>query len=52
MRPGGQFGWAGGLGTIGYADPATGRAAFLATAVTVESPATIAAFDGFWGLFC
>lgn len=52
VRPGGQFGWAGGLGTIGYADPATGRAAFLATAVTVESPATIAAFDGFWGLFC
>lgn len=51
VRPGGQVGWAGGLGTIGYADPATGRAAFLATAVTVDSPATITAFDGFWGLF-
>lgn len=51
VRPGGQVGWAGGLGTIGYADPATGRAAFLATAVTIDSPATIAAFDSFWGLF-
>ena len=51
VRPGGQVGWAGGLGTIGYADPATGRAAFLATAVTLDSPATITAFDGFWGLF-
>lgn len=51
VRSTGVIGWAGGLGTIGYADPATGRAAFLATAVTVESPATITAFDGFWSLF-
>ena len=50
VRPGGRVGWAGGLGTIGYADPATGRAAFLATAVTVDSPATTTAFDHFWSL--
>ncbi|WP_277452251.1 serine hydrolase domain-containing protein [Janibacter sp. DB-40] len=49
-RPDGRFGWAGGLGTIGYADPATGRAAFLATQVTVDAPGTVAAFEGFWPL--
>lgn len=49
-RPDGVFGWAGGLGTIGYADPATGRAAFLATQVTVDAPGTVAAFDAFWHL--
>ncbi len=50
VRPGGRFGWAGGLGTIGYADPATGRAAFLGTQATVGSPGTIAAIDAFWSL--
>lgn len=49
--PDGRFGWAGGLGTIGYADPATGRAAFLATQVTVDSPGTTAAFETFSSLF-
>ncbi|WP_338748215.1 serine hydrolase domain-containing protein [Janibacter alittae] len=49
-RPDGRIGWAGGLGTIGYADPATGRAAFLATQVTVDAPGTVAAFDAFWPL--
>lgn len=49
-RADGRFGWAGGLGTIGYADPATGRAAFLATQVTVDAPGTVAAFEAFWSL--
>lgn len=51
VRPDGRFGWAGGLGTIGYADPTTGRAAFLATQVTVDAPGTVAAFEAFWSLF-
>lgn len=51
IRPGGQIGWAGGLGSIGYADPRTGRAAFVATQVTIDSPGTVAAFDAFWTLF-
>lgn len=50
IRPSGAIGWAGGLGTIGYADPRTGRAAFLATQVTVDAPGTITAFDAFWSL--
>lgn len=51
VRPSGAIGWAGGLGTIGYADPASGRAAFLATQVTVDSPGTGQAFDHFWSFF-
>ncbi|KRE37747.1 hypothetical protein ASG73_08885 [Janibacter sp. Soil728] len=51
VRPGGLVGWAGGMGTIGYADPQTGRAAFLATQVTVGAPGTTTAFDHFWSLF-
>lgn len=51
IRPTGLIGWAGGLGTIGYADPETGRVAFLATQVTFDAPGTATAFDGFWGLF-
>lgn len=51
VRPSGIFGWAGGLGTIGYADPTTGRAAALATQVTVDASGTAAAFDAFWSLF-
>lgn len=43
----GRFGWAGGLGTIGYADPAAGWAGVLFTQHSVESPATMTAFDGF-----
>lgn len=50
VRPQGHVGWAGGLGTIGYADPRNGRAAFLATQVTVDSPGTAAAFEEFWSL--
>lgn len=51
IRPGGLVGWAGGLGTIGYADQGTGRAAFLATHVSFDAPGTVAAFDAFWTLF-
>lgn len=51
VRPQGLFGWAGGLGTIGYADPRTGRAAFLATQVSVDAPGTVTAFERFWSLF-
>lgn len=50
VRPDGAFGWAGGLGTIGYADPLTGRAAFLATQVSFDGQGTAAAFDRFWSL--
>ncbi len=50
IRPTGPIGWAGGLGTIGYADPTTGRAAFLATQVSVDGAGTVAAFDQFWSL--
>ncbi|QBF45435.1 serine hydrolase domain-containing protein [Janibacter limosus] len=51
VRPDCLIGWAGGMGTIGYADPRTGRAAFLATQVTVGAPGTTTAFDHFWSLF-
>ncbi|MDP3894905.1 serine hydrolase, partial [Nocardioides sp.] len=44
----GRFGWAGGLGTIGSADPAAGWAGVLFTQHSVESPATMTAFDGFF----
>lgn len=50
VRPSGAIGWAGGLGTIGYADPRTGRAAFLATQVTFDAPGTATAFNAFWSL--
>ena len=50
VRPDGLIGWAGGLGTIAYADPRTGRAAALATLVTVDGPGTAAAFETFWSL--
>lgn len=51
VRPSGLIGWAGGLGTIGYADPRSGRAAFLATQVSFDAPGTETAFDQFWRLF-
>lgn len=51
IRPNGLIGWAGGLGTIGYADPRTGRAAFLATQVSFDGPGTTRTFDAFWSLF-
>lgn len=51
VRPGGLIGWAGGLGTIGYADPGSGRAAFLATQVSFDGPGTGETFERFWSLF-
>lgn len=51
IRANGLIGWAGGLGTIGYADPRTGRAAFLATQTTFDAPGTATAFEAFWTLF-
>lgn len=50
VRADGLIGWAGGLGTIGYADPRTGRAAFLATQVSFDGPGTATAFQAFWSL--
>lgn len=50
IRPEGWIGWAGGLGTIGYADPASGRAAFLATQVSIDAPGTSRAVERFWDL--
>lgn len=50
IRPNGIIGWAGGLGTIGYADPRTGRAAVVATQVSFDGPGTAQAFDAFWSL--
>ncbi|WP_158685406.1 serine hydrolase domain-containing protein [Microbacterium halophytorum] len=51
VRPNGLIGWAGGLGTIGYADPATGRAAALGFQVGIGTPAAERAFDAFWSVF-
>lgn len=50
VRPDGSFGWAGGLGTIGYANPVTGRAAVLFTQQSAETPGTLEAFEAFWRL--
>lgn len=51
IRRSGLLGWAGGMGTIGYADPATGRVGFLATQVTFDAPGTTTAFERFWQVF-
>lgn len=51
VRPDGRFGWAGGLGTIGYADPTTRRAGFLGTQVVVGTPGMTAAIEAFWSVF-
>lgn len=51
VRPDGLVGWAGGLGTIGYADPGSGRAAALFTWQGVDHPGTQRAFAEFWQLF-
>ncbi|MGO1165860.1 MAG: serine hydrolase domain-containing protein [Janibacter sp.] len=51
VRSDGLIGWAGGLGTIGYADPRSGRAAVLATQVSFDGPGTAQSFDRFWTLF-
>lgn len=50
VRPDGSIGWAGGLGTIGYTNPLTGKSAALFTAQSFEAPGTAEAFEEFWPL--
>lgn len=50
IRPDGLVGWAGGLGTLGYADTRRGRAAALFTWQGMDTAGTMEAFDAFWGL--
>lgn len=50
VRPGGIVGWAGGLGTIGYADRASGRSAAVFTTQSFEVPGTQDALDQVWRL--
>ena len=50
VRPDHSIGWAGGFGTIGYANPRQGRAAVLFTAKSVGSAAVHTAFDAFWSV--
>lgn len=49
-RPDGSVGWAGGLGTIGYTNPLTGKSAALFTPQSYEAPGTGEAFEQFWQL--
>lgn len=49
-RPDGSVGWAGGLGTIGYTNPLTGKSAALFTTSSLEAPGTSVAFEHFWQL--
>lgn len=51
VRPDGLVGWAGGLGTIGYADPASGAAAAVGFQVGIGAPVAETVFDAFWRLF-
>jgi CubicO group peptidase (beta-lactamase class C family) len=50
VRPGGVVGWAGGLGTIGYVDRGTGRAAAVFTAQSYDVPGTTEALETVWTL--
>lgn len=50
VRPGGVVGWAGGLGTIGYADRGSGRSAAVFTTQSVDVPGTQEALDQVWRL--
>lgn len=50
IRPDGAVGWAGGLGTIGYADPRTGRSAVVFTTQSYDVPGTAEALDAVWSL--
>ncbi|MDP9820686.1 serine hydrolase domain-containing protein [Nocardioides massiliensis] len=51
VRADGLVGWAGGRGTIGYVDPAGGRAAALFTWQGMDTAGTQQAFAEFWQLF-
>ena len=50
MRPGGVVGWAGGLGTIGYVDRGTGRAAAVFTTQSYDVPGTAETLETVWTL--
>ena len=50
IRPDGAVGWAGGLGTIGYLDPRTGRAAVVLTTQAYDVPGTAEALETVWSL--
>lgn len=50
VRPGGVVGWAGGLGTIGYVDRRTGRAAAVFTTQSYDLPGTSEALETVWSL--
>lgn len=50
VRPGGAVGWAGGLGTIGYVDPRTGRSAAVFVTQSYDVPGTSDALDLVWPL--
>lgn len=50
VRPGGVVGWAGGLGTIAYADRRSGRAAAVFTNQAVDLPGTEDALEQVWRL--
>ncbi|GAB3820925.1 serine hydrolase domain-containing protein [Tessaracoccus terricola] len=49
-RPDGSVGWSGGLGTIGYTNPLTGKSAALFTPQSYEAPGTAKAFEQLWQL--
>ncbi len=44
----GRFGWAGGYGTSGYADPAEDLIGILLTQRLTDSPESAPVFDDFW----
>lgn len=50
VRPDGAVGWAGGLGTIGYVDRRTGRAAAVFTTQSYDAPGTAEALETVWSL--
>lgn len=50
VRPGGVVGWAGGLGTIAYADRRSGRAAAVFTSQAVDLSGTEDALEQVWRL--
>ena len=46
----GRFGWAGGIGTIGYSDPAGDVIGILLTQRMIESPVSVRVMNDFWTL--
>ena len=46
----GRFGWAGGLGTIGYSDPRNDIVGILLTQRMIESPVSPSVMSDFWTL--